>query len=154
MTTLEAFQLLSSAATAVGVGITAYQIYVSRALCVTQFEDGFAKEYREITAKIPTRALLGAALNDDEKKEHFDDLFRYFDLCNEQIFLRQKNRIRPETWKFWSDGMKSNFKKPAFRWAWDEMESELNKTGATDYSEFRKLVAFDFDADPRDWKRG
>lgn len=149
MTTLDAFTLLSSVATAVGVGIAAYQIWVGRVQSVTQFEDSFAKEYREVAAKIPPRALLGAELTDEEKetRQYFDELFRYFDLCNEQIFLRQKNRIRPETWVFWCDGMRSNFKKPAFQWAWAEIET----TKTTEYSELRRLVNSDFKDDPRAW---
>lgn len=149
MTVLDAFTLLSSLATAVGVGFAAYQIRTGRIQSISEFEDGFAKEYREVAAKIPVRALLGEALSDDEKKKHFDELFRYFDLSNEQIFLRQNNRIRKDTWLFWCDGMSSNFHKPAFKWAWEEIE----KTATKEFSDFRRMVAADFKDDPRRWKK-
>lgn len=149
MTTLDIFTLVSSIATAIGVGIAAYQIRVSRIQGVCEFEDGFAKEYREVASKIPVSALLGSPLSDDEKKRHLDELFRYFDLSNEQIFLRQKRRIRTETWEFWRDGMRSNFQKPAFSWAWKEFE----KTGTKEFSEFRRLVTSDFRDDPYHWKK-
>lgn len=144
MTFIDAFTLLSSIATAVGVGIAAYQIYVGSRQGIEAFEDGFSREYRELAATIPPRALLGVALTEEENNKHFDGLFRYFDLSNEQVFLRQEGRIRMETWEYWRDGMKSNFKKPAFRWAWDEIE----KSGSKEFNEFRRLVASDFCDDP------
>ena len=148
MTIIDAVTLVASLATAFGVAIAAYQIRVGRVQNISQFEDGFAKEYREVAQKIPVRALLGAELSEDEKKKHFDELFRYFDLSNEQVFLRQQGRIHADTWAFWRDGMKSHFQKAAFRWAWDEIE----KTNTTEFSEFRRLVASGFKDDPKDWK--
>ena len=94
-------------------------------------------------------ALLGEALTEEQKRECFDSLFRYYDLSNEQAYLRQKSRIRAETWVFWSDGMRSNFKKPAFHWAWKEIE----QSGTQDFNEFRQLVQSDFKDDPRAWGR-
>lgn len=148
MTIIDAFTFLSSLATAIGVGVAAYQIRVSRIQSLEEFEDSFAREYRDVAKEIPTHALLGATLSDAEKMEHFDELFRYFDLSNEQVFLRQKGRIRSETWCFWRDGMKSNFRKPAFRWAWDEIE----KSGTNELSEFRRLAGSEFNDDPYLWE--
>ncbi|GAB1488642.1 hypothetical protein MASR2M8_10880 [Opitutaceae bacterium] len=149
MTLADSFTILSSAATAIGVVAAAYQIRVSRIQSVTEFEDGFAKEYRELASRLPVRALLGAELSAEEKKEHFDELVRYIDLNNEQIFLRQVGRVRQETWLFWRDGMKSNLEKAAFRWAWNEVE----QTQTSEFSEFRRLVASQFKDDPCEWKR-
>lgn len=148
MTLLDYFSLLASFCTAIGVLISAYQIRTARIDAVRQFEDGFAKEYRELANRIPPQALLGMELSDDEKEDHFDELYRYFDLCNEQIFLRQKERIRIGTWIFWCDGMRSNFRKPAFFWAWDKIESTKTK----EFSELRRLVESDFSDDPKRWK--
>lgn len=148
MNSLDCFSLLASACTAIGVIIAAYQIRTARIDAVRQFEDGFAKEYRDLANRIPPPALLGMDLSEDEKNNHFDELYRYFDLCNEQIYLRQKERIRIETWIFWRDGMASNFRKPAFRWAWDKIES----TKTEEFSELRRLVKSNFRDDPRKWK--
>lgn len=145
---LDIFSLIASLATAVGVLLLAYQIYIARQESVTQLEDSMAKEYRDLASAIPTRALLGVALTEEEKNAHFDEFFHYFDLSNEQTFLRQKKRIRKETWIFWCDGMKSNIAKPAFSWAWEEIE----KTGTKEFSEFRRLVASGFAADPATWQ--
>ena len=132
MNNVETISLVANIATAAGVLATAAQIRAAKAQDTCAFEDSFSKEYRSIANKIPTRALLGSALSEHEKSAHFDEFFRYFDLSNEQIFLRQQRRIRKKTWIFWCDGMKSHFRKPAFRWAWDEIEN----TKTTECSEY------------------
>lgn len=148
MSILDIFSFLASISTAIGVSVTAYQIRIARIGAIRQFEDGFAKEYRELANRIPTDALLGLEFTEAQKATHFDELYRYFDLCNEQIFLRQKDRIRKQTWIFWSDGMRSNFNKHAFKWAWEKIE----RVNTTDFSELRRLYDSDFRDDPREWK--
>src|SRR4030042_6718978 len=101
MNTLETANLIASCATAAGVIFVAVQIWQSRSQGVTTFEDSFAKEYRELSRRIPTHALLGAPLSDEEKERHLDEFWHYFDLSNEQTFLRQIGRIRTATWIFW-----------------------------------------------------
>lgn len=150
MNLIDSFTLFASLATALGVIVAAYQIRVARIESVSLFEDGFAKEYRDVASRIPTRALLGVELSEQQKKDCFDELFRYFDLSNEQVFLRQTGRIRETTWIFWRDGMKSNLHKPAFRWAWDEIE----RTATKEFSELRRLIASDFKDDPKNWNDG
>ena len=147
MTFADTLSLVSSLATAIGVGIAAAQIWIGRLQNISQFEDSFAKEYRDVASKIPTRALLGAVLTEDEKRDHFDEFFRYYDLCNEQIFLRIQGRINRKTWEFWCDGMKSHFTKPAFQWAW----SEINSAQCEEFNEFRRLVKSKFQDDPHKW---
>jgi hypothetical protein len=144
----EAANLIASIATAVGVIFAAIQIWLFRSQAVTTFEDGFAKEYRYLSRCIPARALLGEELSEEEKKKHLDEFYHYFDLSNEQAFLRQIGRIRTETWVFWRDGMHSNFMKPAFNWAWEEFEH----TGTTEFSELRRLRRSGFKEDPKNWK--
>jgi hypothetical protein len=129
------FSALASVATAAGVGVAAWQLRHSQRQNVTTFEDSFAREYRELTATLPTKALLGEPLTEQEHQEHFDEFYRYFDLCNEQVFLHQSGRIRRSTWQYWRDGMASNFKRPAFERAWNEVCERAN----SDFSELRAL---------------
>lgn len=145
---IEAANLIASFATAAGVIFAAIQLWQSRSQGVTTFEDSFAKEYRDLSRCIPTRALLGAELSEEEKKKHIDEFWHYFDLSNEQTFLRQIGRIRTETWVFWQDGIRSNFEKPAFQWAWKELEN----TKTTEFSELRRLLKSGFKEDPKHWK--
>ncbi|MCP5534041.1 MAG: hypothetical protein H7A48_12790 [Akkermansiaceae bacterium] len=149
MNWVDSFTAISSLATAVGVFFAAIQLMAAKNQAVRDFEDGFAKEYRELANRLPASALLGLALTEEEGEEHFDEFFRYFDLCNEQIYLRIQNRIRIPTWEFWSAGMQSNFRKPAFAAAWERIE----RSRTNEFSELRRLLASEFIQDPRRWPR-
>ena len=129
------FSAVSNTATAVGVLVAAWQLWLAHRQSITTFEDSFAREYRTLAARLPTKALLGEPLTRQEHLEHFDEFYRYFDLCNEQAFLNQCKRIRHSTWVFWRDGMASNFRRPAFKLAWSEVCDRAN----SDFSELRAL---------------
>jgi hypothetical protein len=133
--TLAILSAIANAATALGALAAAWQLYLVHRQSVTNFEDSFAKEYRELAAELPTKALLGEPLNDEEHSEHFDELYHYFDLCNEQAFLYKAGRISEKTWNFWRDGIASNMRRPAFQRAWCEIASRANG----DFSELRAL---------------
>jgi len=149
MNIIETANLAALIATALGVIFAAIQIWLSRSQGVTTFEDSFAKEYRDLSRCIPTRALLGERISDKEMEKHLDEFWHYFDLSNEQTFLRQIGRIRTETWIFWRDGIRSNLEKPAFQRAWKELEN----TQTTEFSELRRLLKSGFQEDPKNWKK-
>ena len=127
--------LLSSIATAIGVLVAAWQLWLAHRQSITAFEDSFSREYRELATTLPTKALLGEALSEEEHVEHFDEFYHYFDLSNEQTFLHLTGRITPGTWKFWRDGMASNLRRPAFKRAWSEIAARAN----SDFSELRQF---------------
>ena len=133
--TIDTLTAVSSVATAVGVLVAAWQLWLAHRQSITAFEDSLAREYRELAAMLPTKALLGEPLTEQEYREHFDDFYRYFDLSNEQAFLHQCGRIRRCTWQFWRDGIASNLTRPAFTCAWREVCSRTN----SDFSELRAL---------------
>jgi hypothetical protein len=136
------------AATAFGVFFALWQIILGKKLATTQFEDSMAKEYRELAAKLPTKALLGEDLNEVEYKEALDEFFHYIDLSNEEVFLRQRCRISTETWSYWLDGIRSNLARPAFKRAWEEIKSQTDDI----FLELRRLEASGFKDDPCNWK--
>lgn len=140
-------QDIASIATAIGVFFAAFQLWHTRARAITTFEDSLANEYRQITGRLPTEALLGEILTPDVQKSHFHEFYRYFDLTNSQIFLRQSGRISKKTWKFWADGIQTNLARPAFANNW----TEISRRAGSDFSELRRLIAEDFKADPRRW---
>ena len=135
MTTIEVLAALANIATATAVVVGAWQLVLARRLSITNFEDTFAKEYRELAARLPTKALLGEELADVEYADHFDEMYHYFDLCNEQAFLRSIGRVSDKTWIFWKDGIASNLRRPAFERAWSEIAARAND----DFSELREL---------------
>lgn len=71
---------LSEIATALGIIAAAGQLKYSRQQSLTTFEDSLAKEYRDLSNRLPTKALLGQKLNDDEYMKAFDELYHYIDL--------------------------------------------------------------------------
>ena len=135
MSGIEILSAIASIATTVGVLVTAWQLVLLKRLNVTSFEDSFAKEYRELAAKLPTKALLGEALTDEEHLKHFDEMYHYIDLCNEQVFLHNVSRISNKTWDFWKDGIASNLRRPAFNRAWTEIAARASG----DFSELKAV---------------
>jgi hypothetical protein len=133
--------------TAIGVCIAVYQLWNTKRQAVTLFEDALTKEYREITGKLPTAALLGEIISAELMRHHLPDFYRYFDLTNNQVFLRKIGRISPKTWRFWVDGIRTNLARPAFATAW----ADISRRAGTDFSELKQLVADGFKADPKAW---
>ena len=115
----------------------------------TNFEDEFPREYRQLCQTIPVKAFFGKPLEGEEREQAKHAFFRYVDLCNEQVFLRQQGRVSEETWASWRGGIKSNLELPAFKQAWEEIERETSS-----FAELRKLEESSFKADPLSWGRG
>jgi hypothetical protein len=132
---LEILSAVANVATAIAVICAAWQLLLSQRQAVTAFEDALAKEYRDIAATLPVKALLGEPLTEEEHVKSFDEFYRYFDLCNQQVFLHQTGRVSASTWKFWQEGIASNLRRPAFARAWSEISDRSNG----DFSELRSL---------------
>jgi hypothetical protein len=62
--------------------------------------------------------------------------YRYFDLTNEQIFLKNEGRISPQTWANWVDGIRMNMRRPGFVAAWAIVANRVPDS----FDELRKLV--------------
>lgn len=135
MQTLIILSTLSSITTALGVGVAAYQLRVTRKQNVTAFEDSLTVQYRQVASTLPLRALLGESLTDGEHKYYLPFFYRYFDLCNEQVFLHKTGRITESTWEFWKDGILTNLRRPAFARAWVEIANRAKD----DFDELKSL---------------
>ena len=132
---------------AVGVWYARHQLITSREVAQLQFEDALGKEYHELAGKLSKKALLGEVLSNAEYEDAFDNLYKYFDLTNEQISLRQRGRISPEVWQSWSAGIKGNLALPAFLRAWSEI-----KERSIAFEELRRLERECFSNDPKEWR--
>jgi len=132
---LDVLSEIASVATALAVIVATWQLVLSRQQAVTNFEDSLNKEYRDISAILPVEALLGETLTDEEFSKNLDKFYRYFDLCNQQIYLNQRRRISKKTWKFWREGIESNLSRPAFEKTWAEVAYRSNGS----FSELRGL---------------
>lgn len=149
MNVINLLQAVSVMAAAIGVWFAYAQLRHTRQQAITQFEDGLAREYREIARRIPVKALLGDALVGDEFDKALNDLYNYIDLSNEQVFLRQQGRVREVTWLNWRDGIRTNLGRPAFAKAWET----IKKRSPDSFDELRELERRRFEADPFEWKQ-
>ena len=138
----------ASSVTAIGLVFAFWQLRVTKVIAQLQFEDGLAKEYRELANKIPTDALLGQELDEEGYRKTFDDFYRYIDLSNEQVSLRQRDRVSEDVWKNWSEGIQTNLSLPAFNKAWTDIKARSNS-----FQELRRLEAENYLVDPRRWKQ-
>lgn len=141
---------LGSAATAAAVVYTKRQLKAGHDQARTAFEDNLEREYRQIAADIPVRALLGAKLASPLSDEVLRVFYRYIDLTNQQVFLRRQGRITSETWHNWCEGIAHHFGRPAFRDAWEQIRDKATED-FEDFSELHRLQQSDFKDDPADW---
>lgn len=121
--------------TAVAAIVAAWQLWHMHQQGTTTFEDALVREYRELASTLPLPALLGEPISDDLHREKLDEFYRYFDLCNSQVFLHDQGRISNATWAFWEEGIRTNMKRPAFARAWSEIAARANG----DFAELRRV---------------
>ena len=137
-----AISAIASSISALAVILAMLQLRLAKRVSQLQFEDGLAKEYRDLTNRLPTKALLGAKLSRDEYKSTYDELFHYMDLSNEQCMLRSQGRVGRDVWKSWSEGMEANLKLQAFSQVWTDLKSRTQS-----FQELRDMEK-DFRKDP------
>lgn len=139
-------QLLVTLATPASVLILAYQLWQRKRQFTTEFEDRLTDQYRDVVLEIPVESLL----DDNSRDDYAGDLkhyYRYVDLTNEQIFLRQEGRVSKSTWENWKAGIESNLNKSDFENAWEE----ISRRASDSFNEMRKFQDEDFHDDPRYW---
>jgi hypothetical protein len=120
----EVVTAVSSAVVSLSVIVVGWQIWESKVQAQTAFEDSLVRDYRETIRRIPTAALLGGQLTEQERAAAFDAFYQYFDLTNSQIKLHEEGRIRQRTWGHWRRGIRANLLRPEFRGAWKVVEAE------------------------------
>ena len=147
MDTYETTRIAASLATALGVGIAAWQIWRNAEQTKTSFEDSLAKEYRELMRSVSYKALVGKAVSAEEAEQSREAIYNYLDFCNQQVYLRINKRIRCATWAEWQAGMKINLRLPLFAEVAEEVFEELPEI----FSELRRVRDEEFRGDPATW---
>ncbi len=141
--------IAASIATAVGVGIAAWQIRESRKLSSASFEDSFDQQYRELSYTIPVNAFLGLELGTEIGGKAIsykarEAVYNYLDLCNEQVYQRSKKRISAERWHEWVSGIEQNLSRPFFAEVWAEVKTAAPRS----FSFLEELERHEFKVDP------
>jgi len=143
MNTIDIFTAISSVATAIGVVFVAWQLRISKKQAQAQFEDSFDQQYRNLSLPIPVDIFLGKEMTNDNREKVRELLFNYFDLCNEQSYLRSIGRITKSTWKIWCSGMENNLNTVAFKEVYNEVK------GCSRFTYLDRLVQSEFKDDPK-----
>lgn len=139
---------VAASISALAVILAMLQLRTTKAINQLEFEDGLNKEYRDLVARIPTKALLGSGLSPQEYQDAFDELYRYVDLCNQQVFLRRQKRISADVWGQWCAGIQYNLESmQTFKRAWSDIKSRCDS-----FKELRKLEENKFKDDPAQWE--
>ena len=139
--------LVANLATAIGVCVALFQQVRAKKHSIVQFEDSLTREYRSIIGRLPVGMLLGEDAPVAAVDEHLRTFYLYFDLTNEQVFLRRRERVSEATWRTWQQGIREMMELPAFAKAW----REIGTRAASRFQGFRKLEAQAFDRDPLTW---
>jgi hypothetical protein len=120
-----------------GVVFAGVQLVYNRHQARTQFEDNLTALYRSIVSELPVEVFFSEPVSDEIVKKHLPVLYRYFDLCNEQAFLFEEDRINDETWEQWKEGIDGNMGRFAFKTAWyEEIEPNIDE----DFQEFKDVL--------------
>jgi hypothetical protein len=137
---------VAGVATAIGVLFGAGQLLLSRSQATTTFEDALSVQYRQIIKPGLLADLLSNLESDPGAVETVAPYYEYFDLCNEQIFLRLQGRVRRRTWREWQQGIEANLGRGAIKEAWLVAHHKLDEFG-----ELRLLDDSGGKRDPRRW---
>lgn len=122
---MQTLQALAYIATVVVSILVYWQIKGVKDQSTTTFEDRLTEHYRRIMENIPIDIWLGSKLDDldkEPKNRCEDAIYRYIDLCQEQVSLHDEGRVTDPTWTQWGDGIKSNMRIPVFKEIWDQVK--------------------------------
>ncbi|MBU2883339.1 hypothetical protein KO525_14355 [Psychrosphaera sp. B3R10] len=138
---------VGSLVTALGVGFGAWQIKVGKEQAQATFEDSLDQQYRSLSMELPVSVLIGEPVEESDRNQVRELIYNYLDLSNEQVYLRAKGRISKHTWTSWSQGIKLHLAKPSFAEVYSEIKDKC------DFTYLNRLVASDFQSDPKSWYR-
>ena len=92
----------------------------------------YTRRYAEIMDVLPFEARRPgghfdpAALSAAEREKMLGAMRRYLNLCSEEQYLRNRNRIDPETWEIWRTGIRDTVRLPLFKFAWEVLRPEYD----------------------------
>jgi hypothetical protein len=121
-------------ATAIGVFAGVAQLRFNQRQARPTFEDNVSSNYRALVAELPVEAMMDCELSAELQLKSQSVFYRYFDLCNEQIYVHQTGRVTDTTWDEWRAGIETNLRRRAFRTAWSQLAGRIGG----DFQEFRE----------------
>jgi hypothetical protein len=125
---------------AAAVGVWVQLRGIQNQLWLQMFTE-YTRRYSEVMAGIPFEASgIGApaelsTLEEDQRKAVIGGMRRYFNLCSEEFYLHQKERVDGETWGIWQSGIQASTRGPFFASSWRYLRAEYRF-----YPAFSKLI--------------
>ncbi|WP_135665184.1 hypothetical protein [Halorhabdus rudnickae] len=141
------WDFMVSIATPASVFVLAYQLRQRHRQFRTEFEDKLTSDYRDIVYEIPVDSLLQNSHSDGYEGE-LKDYYRYIDLTNDQIHMRQNGRVSKSTWENWRAGIETIFGREDFEAAW----KEIKERAPDSYNEIRDFEDSEKPDDPYYWE--
>jgi hypothetical protein len=145
----EALRDAAALGTTAGVALAAIQLRRQARQAQARFEDDLAREYRELTRRLPPEALIGAEPTKPPStwtQEELAPFVQYIDLCNEQLFLGdpEQKRVSERTLRDWKEGMRHHFRLRYFASAWAYVYEATNQIEPPDGSDrsYERLAGF------------
>ena len=133
---LQSIASLTGIATSTSMIIAYRQLRLATRNTQVTFEDALAREFRQVSMRMPLKALLGQPLDDAEMESSLAAFYWYFDLTNEQLFLRRHGRISDIAWRSWEEGIERAMRRPAFVQAWRRLTLDSDST----FAELREFL--------------
>ena len=133
-------------------------------LQLASFENELNREYRQLVGELPPTAFLPdpSRASEEPPCAGLAKYYRYFDLCNSQMFFRQQERVSLRTWSTWCEGILDNMRLRGFQDAWREVKrrraTDEEGLGARDghlrmLEELMRRSQTGEDPDPAHWPR-
>jgi hypothetical protein len=137
MDSVDLVQSVAAVATAIGVGIAAFQLRDGARQRRAAFEQGLIGRYQEIQSRIDLRYLIDDAEYDPADDELRRAMYDYFELCEEEHYYMIGGRASRSTWNDeWWPGIKTNMERPAFSGAW----RDISVKAPSQFTEIRQLI--------------
>jgi hypothetical protein len=135
-------QTLAGLATAIGVGIAAYQLRQGSEQRRATFEQCLIARYEEIQSRIDLKYLIDGAPYDPADEALRRAMYDYFELCEEERYYVDAGRATRGTWEDeWWPGIKTNFTRAAFTEAWLEISPKASNQFMSIRPEIDGLIA-------------
>jgi len=122
MSTISVSETVAVTTAIVAVLALIYQIRIAKRQTQIQTFLIYTDRYRDVLRRLPPDIMSPHFNLDDLVEARKEDTRRaildYFDLCSEEFYLWSHSLVGKEVWRLWSEGMKSQISKDAFRSEW------------------------------------
>jgi len=123
---VDASDYIALSAALVAVAALCWQVRESNKQSKMQTFLTYTQRYQDVLVNLPIEienSTFKPSEDEKEKEITLRWLRAYFDLCSEQYYLSRRKLIDLVVWHRWQGGMRDYLKKPAFLWAWEEIQS-------------------------------